>query len=168
MRGASIGLLSVPATPRIDVERTQIVDTNASSISAVMQPAGRDVVKGVLSAAYLKDPSDPQWKDDAGMQRYRSFMAKYMPESDPNNVTAFYGYTTGQLMMKVLDLAADNLTRENIMKQAASLNNVSLDMLLPGASINTSTTYYRVNKQFQMMRFDGRKWERFGAMLTDE
>jgi branched-chain amino acid transport system substrate-binding protein len=145
-----------------------IVDINATSVGAVLQPAGLDASKGVISVNYGKDPLDPQWKDDAGLKRYFEFMAKYYPEGDKNSNFNTYGYSTAELMVRVLKMCGDNLTRENVMKQAASLKDVTGDFSLPGMKINTSPTDYRVNKQLQMMKFNGERWELFGPILEDK
>jgi branched-chain amino acid transport system substrate-binding protein len=145
----------------------QIVDINATSVGAVMKPAGLEAAKGVISVNYGKDPLDPTWKDDAGMKKYFEFMAKYYPEGDKDSNFNTYGYSTAQLLVHVLKQAGDDLTRENVMKQATSLKNVQLDLSLPGIVGNTSPTDYRVNKQLQMMRFNGERWELFGPILED-
>jgi branched-chain amino acid transport system substrate-binding protein len=144
-----------------------IVDINATSVGAVLQPAGLDASKGVISVNYGKDPLDPTWKDDPGLKKYFDFMAKYYPEGDKNSNFNTYGYSTAQLMVQVLQQCGDDLTRENVMKQAASLKDVAGDLALPGMKINTSPTDYRVNKQLQMMRFNGERWELFGPILED-
>jgi branched-chain amino acid transport system substrate-binding protein len=144
-----------------------ILDINATSVGAVMKPAGLEASKGVISVNYGKDPLDPTWKDDAGMKKYFEFMAKYYPDGDKDSSFNAYGYSTSQLMIHVLQKCGDNLTRENVMKQATSLKDVQLDLSLPGILANTSPTDYRVNKQLQMMRFNGERWELFGPILED-
>ncbi|MET4273498.1 MULTISPECIES: ABC transporter substrate-binding protein [unclassified Bradyrhizobium] len=145
----------------------QIVDINATSVGAVMKPAGLDAAKGVISVNYGKDPLDPTWKDDAGLKKYFDFMAKYYPDGDKDSNFNTYGYGTAQLLAHVLQQCGDNLTRENVMKQAASLKDVTSDIALPGIKANTSATDYRVNKQLQMMKFNGERWELFGPILED-
>ncbi|MBR0856342.1 ABC transporter substrate-binding protein [Bradyrhizobium liaoningense] len=145
----------------------QIVDINATSVGAVMKPAGLDAAKGVISVNYGKDPLDPTWKDDPGMKKYFDFMAKYYPDGDKDSNFNVYGYGTAQLLVHVLQQCGDNLTRENVMKQAASLKDVTGDTALPGIKANTSATDYRVNKQLQMMKFNGERWELFGPILED-
>jgi branched-chain amino acid transport system substrate-binding protein len=145
----------------------QIVDINATSVGAVMKPAGLEAAKGVISVNYGKDPLDPTWKDDAGMKKYFEFMAKYYPDGDKDSNFNTYGYATAQMMVHVLQQAGDELTRENVMKQAASLKDFATDIALPGIKANTSPTDYRVNKQLQMMRFNGERWELFGPILED-
>jgi branched-chain amino acid transport system substrate-binding protein len=144
-----------------------ILDINATSVGAVMKPAGLEASKGVISVNYGKDPLDPTWKDDAGMKKYFEFMAKYYPDGDKDSSFNSYGYMTTQLLIHVLKACGDDLTRENVLKQATNLKNVQLDLLLPGISVTTTPTDYRVNKQLQMMKFNGERWEMFGPILED-
>jgi branched-chain amino acid transport system substrate-binding protein len=144
-----------------------ILDINATSVGAVMKPAGLENSKGVISVNYQKDPLDPTWKDDAGMKKFFAFMAKYYPDGDKDSSFNTYGYSTTQLLIQVLKQCGDNLTRENVMKQAANLKAVQLDLTLPGIVSTTSPTDYRVNKQLQMMKFDGERWEGFGPVIED-
>ena len=144
----------------------QIVDINANSVGAVLKPAGLEAAKGLISVGYVKDPSEPA-KDDPGMQRYLDFMQKYYPDGDKASSLNVYGYITAQLLVQVLKQCGDELTRENVLKQATSLHNVELDLLLPGISVSTSPTDYRVNKQLQMVKFDGEHWQAFGPIVTD-
>jgi branched-chain amino acid transport system substrate-binding protein len=144
-----------------------ILDINATSVGAVMKPAGLENSKDVISVNYGKDPLDPTWKDDAGMKKYFDFMAKYYPEGDKDSSFNTYGYSTTQLLIEVLKRCGDDLTRDNVMKQATSLKNVQLDLSLPGIVGNTSPTDYRVNKQLQMMKFNGERWELFGPIIED-
>ena len=145
-----------------------ILDINATSVGAVMKPAGLEASKGVISVNYGKDPLDPTWKDDAGMKKYFEFMAKYYPDGDKDSSFNSYGYVTTQLLIHVLKACGDNLTRENVLKQATHLKNVQLDLLLPGISVSTTPDDYRVNKQLQMMKFNGERWEMFGPILEDK
>jgi branched-chain amino acid transport system substrate-binding protein len=117
-----------------------ILDINATSVGAVMRPAGLENSKGVVSVNYGKDPLDPTWKDDPGMKRYFAFMAKYYPDGDRDSSFNTYGYSTTQLLIEVLKHCGDELTRENVMKQATSLNGVQLDLALPGIVGSTSPT----------------------------
>jgi branched-chain amino acid transport system substrate-binding protein len=151
----------------LDWHPVHILDINATSVGATMQPAGLDASKGVISVNYGKDPLDPTWKDDAGMKKFLDFMAKYYPEGDKNSIFNTYGYSTSQMLVHVLQQCGDDLTRENVMKQATSLKNVVIDLALPGVVGNTSPTDYRVNKQLQMMKFNGERWELFGPILED-
>jgi branched-chain amino acid transport system substrate-binding protein len=144
-----------------------ILDINATSVGAVMQPAGLEASKGVISVNYGKDPLDPTWKDDPGMKKYFDFMAKYFPEGDKNSSFNTYGYSTAQLMVHVLKQCGDDLTRENVLRQATNLKNVQLDLSLPGIVSTTTPNDYRVNKQLQMMKFNGERGEMFGPILED-
>ncbi len=145
-----------------------ILDINATSVGAVMKPAGLENSKGVISVNYGKDPLDPTWKDDAGMKRYFAFMAKYYPEGDRDSSFNTYGYSTTQLLIEVLKRCGDDLTRENVMRQATNLKDVQLDLALPGIVGSTSPNDYRVNKQLQMMKFNGERWELFGPVIEDD
>jgi branched-chain amino acid transport system substrate-binding protein len=178
LRDAGADLLFSASTPKqaaqaikknaeIGWHPVHIVDINATSVGAVLKPAGLEASKGLISVNYGKDPLDPAWKDDPGMKKYFDFMAKYYPDGDKNSNFNTYGYSTTQLLVHVLQQCGDNLTRENVMKQAASLKDVKLDLALPGIAVNTSPSDYRVNKQLQMMRFDGERWELFGPILED-
>jgi ABC-type branched-subunit amino acid transport system substrate-binding protein len=143
-----------------------IINTVATAISAVMKPAGFENSQGILSAGYLKDITDPQWKDDAGMKNYFAFMDKYFPEGDKTNGNTAYGYSVAQTMVQVLKQCGDNLTRENVMKQAASLKDLQQDLFLPGIKINTGPNDFFPLDQLQMMRFKGDHFEFFGPILT--
>jgi branched-chain amino acid transport system substrate-binding protein len=138
------------------------------SIGAVMKPAGLDASEGVLSAGYMKDASDPQWKDDAGMKKFMTFIDKYMPGADKTDSTLVYGYGAAQTLAKVLEMCGDDLSRANVMKQAASLKDFTPDTLLPGVKINTSATDFAPISQLQMQRFKGEKWELFGEIISGD
>jgi branched-chain amino acid transport system substrate-binding protein len=144
-----------------------ILDINASPVSATLKPAGLDISKDIISTNYGKDPGDPQWKDDPGIKAYFAFMDKYYPEGDKLNTVNSYGYGTAELLVRILRQCGDDLTRENVMRQATSLKNVVGSLALPGMSINTSPTDYRINKQMQMMKFNGERWELFGPIIED-
>ena len=151
----------------LDWKPVHIIDINAVSVGAVLKPAGLDNSKGVISVNYMKDALDPTWKDDAGMKKYFAFMAKYYPDGDKDSLFNTYGFTTAQMLIEVLKRCGDDLTRENVMKQATSLKGVQLDLTLPGILGNTSPTDYRVNRQLQMMKFNGERWELFGPIIED-
>jgi ABC-type branched-subunit amino acid transport system substrate-binding protein len=144
-----------------------IVDINASPVSATLKPAGLDISKGIISTNYGKDPGDPQWKDDAGVKAYFAFMDKYYPEGDKLNTVNTYGYSVAELLVQVLHQCGDDLTRENIMRQVTSLKGFVGSLSLPGMSATTSPTDYRINKQMQMMKFNGERWELFGPIIED-
>jgi branched-chain amino acid transport system substrate-binding protein len=145
-----------------------IMSINTSSVGGVLKPAGFDASQGIISVNYGKDPGDPAWDNDPGMKNWHAFMDKYYPEGDKNSSFNTYGYSTAQMLTIVLRNCGDNLTRENVMKQATSLKDVQIDLSLPGILSNTSPTDYRVNKQLQMMRFKGERWEGFGPIITDD
>jgi ABC-type branched-subunit amino acid transport system substrate-binding protein len=138
------------------------------SIGAVMKPAGLDASEGILSAGYLKDASDPQWKDDEGMKKFMTFADKYMPGANISDANLVYGYAAAQAMVQVLKQCGDNLTRENVMKQAASLKDFMPDTLIPGIRIKTSATDFAPIEQLKMMQFKGGKWELFGDIISAE
>ncbi|MDE2329818.1 MAG: ABC transporter substrate-binding protein [Bradyrhizobium sp.] len=138
------------------------------SIGAVMKPAGLEASEGILTAGYLKDASDPQWKDDAGMKKFLAFIDKYMPGANLAELNLAYGYSAAQTMEQVLKQAGDNLTRENVMKQAASLKDFAPDTLIPGIKINTSATDFAPIKQLKMMQFKNGKWDFFGDIIGAE
>src|SRR5438874_2922260 len=144
-----------------------ILDINATSVGAVMKPAGLDISKDIISTNYGKDPGDPQWKDDAGLKAYFAFMDKYYPEGDKLNTVNTYGYSTSELLVHILRQCGDDLTRENVMRQATNLKNFVGSLSLPGMVANTSPTDYRINKQMQMMKFDGEQWQLFGPIIED-
>jgi branched-chain amino acid transport system substrate-binding protein len=138
------------------------------SIGAVMKPAGLDASEGVLSAGYLKDASDPQWKDDEGMKKFMAFVDKYMPGANISDANLVYGYAAAQTMAQVLKQSGDNLTRENVMKQAASLKDFAPDTLIPGIKVNTSANDFAPIEQLKMMRFKNGQWELFGDIISAE
>ncbi len=138
------------------------------SIGAVMKPAGFEASEGILSAGYLKDASDPQWADDEGMKKFKAFIDKYMPGANIADTNLVYGYTASQTMVQVLKQAGDDLTRENVMKQAASLKDFAPDTTLPGIKINTSATDFAPIEQLKMMQFKNGKWELFGDIISAE
>ena len=145
-----------------------IVSNVSSSVGGVIKPAGFENSQGILSAAYAKDGADAQWNNDPGMKKFYEFLAKYDPDANKLDGSVVYGYGAAQTMVKVLEMCGDNLTHENVMKQAASLKNFTPDTLLPGVTINTSATDFAPIKQLQMMRFKGEKWELFGDIITDD
>ncbi|MGY4627808.1 ABC transporter substrate-binding protein [Bradyrhizobium sp. USDA 4486] len=138
------------------------------SIGSVMKPAGVENGQGIISSAYLKDPTDPQWKDDAGMKAWNEFLDKYYPDANRTDNSVVYGYTVAQTLVHVLKQCGDNLTRENIMRQAAGIKDLELGMMLPGIRVNTSTTDFAPLSQLQLMRFKGETWERFGDVISGD
>jgi branched-chain amino acid transport system substrate-binding protein len=142
--------------------------TNVSvSVGSVMKPAGYENSQDILSAAYLKDPKDPQWKNDAAMNEWRAFMTKWYPEGDQEDAATVFGYGVAKGLEQVLRQCKDDLTRENVMKQAANLN-FEIGVYLPGTRIKTSPTDFAPLEQLQMMRFKGESWELFGPIMSGE
>jgi len=145
-----------------------IINNVSSSVGAVMTPAGVDKSVGLVTALYLKDPTDPQWESDPGMQHWHEFMSKYMPGADVSDFNYVYGYGAAQLMTLVLKNCGDDLSRENLMKQATSLKDVTLDVTLPGIKYNTGPDDYFLVEQLQLARFDGTRWVLFGDVIGHE
>jgi branched-chain amino acid transport system substrate-binding protein len=146
----------------------QFLASISNSVGSVLKPAGLENAKGVLSTNYLKDPTDPTWKDDPWIKEWASFMDKYFPEGDKTSTFSVYGYLTAQTMVQVLKQCGDELTRENVMRQAANLKDFELGLLLPGIKINTSPTDYFPVEQMQMSRFNGEHGELFGSVIGGE
>jgi len=152
----------------IDWKALQIVANVSTSVGAVMKPAGFENGQGVLSAHYAKDAGDAQWKDDPGMKKFLAFLDKYYPDADRTNSQVIYGYGAAQTLTRILEMCGDDLTRANIMKQAANLKDFTPDTLLPGVKLNTSATDFAPIEQLQMMRFKGEKWDMFGDVISGE
>ncbi len=136
----------------------------SASVGAVLKPAGFEASQGVISTGYLKDPTDPQWKADAGFKNWVAFVDKYMPGADKTNANLVYGYTVAQGLVEVLKKCGDDLTRENVMKQAASLTDAKFEMLIPGILVNTSATDFAPIQQEQLQKFEGDRWVLFGEI----
>jgi branched-chain amino acid transport system substrate-binding protein len=138
----------------------------STSVAAVLQPAGLDKSVGLVSVAYFKDPTDPAWKDDKAVQEYFGFMKKYYPDGDPADAFNVYGLAVAQTLVQALKQCGDDLTRENIMRQAASIKDLEVPILLPGIRINTGPGDFYPIEQVQLMRFDGKTWVRFGDIVS--
>jgi len=145
----------------------QFVTNVSSSVGGVMKPAGYENDQGILSAAYMKDPKDTQWSNDPAMNEWRAFMTKWYPEGDQEDGATVFGYGVAQGIVQVLKQCKDDLTRENIMKQAANLN-FEIGIYLPGTRIKTSPTDFAPLEQLQMMRFKGESWDLFGPVMSGE
>jgi branched-chain amino acid transport system substrate-binding protein len=143
-----------------------LLNNVSQSIGGVLKPAGLENAKGILSTYYLKDPSDPTFQKDAGYKEWLVFMDKYFPDGDKSSSFTVYGYSVAQTLAQVLKQCGDNLTRENVMKQAASLKDLEFGMLLPGIKINTSATDFYPIEQMQMQRFTGDRWELIGPVMS--
>jgi len=133
--------------------------TNVSvSVSSVLKPAGLENSQNIISAAYLKDPNDPQWKDDAGLKEWRTFMTKWYPEGDLADAATVFGYGVAKGLEQVLRQCGDDLTRENVMSVATNLKDVEVGMLLPGIRLHTSRDDFAPIKEWRLMRFEGSRW----------
>ena|SRR5882724_8598838 len=159
---------AIKKAAEIDWKALQIVANVSASVGSVLKPAGYENSQGLLSAAYAKDASDPQWQTDPGMKKFFALLDKYYPEADRLNSSVVYGYGAAQTLAKILEMCGDDLTRANIMKQAANLKDFTPDTLLPGVKINTSAADFAPIEQLQMMRFKGEKWDLFGDVISGE
>lgn len=143
-----------------------VIATVGSSVSSGLAPAGLDKAVGLVTGAYMKDPSDPQWKNDPAYQDWLAFMNKYMPGSDVSDINNVYGYCAAQTGEHVFRQCGNDLSRENIMRQAANLHDLHEDVLLPGITVNTGPADYHPVKQMQLQRFDGKSWDLFGDVIS--
>ncbi len=162
------GAQSIKKVAEIGWKPLFILNNVAASIGSVMKPAGFENGQDIISANYAKDPTDPQWANDQGIKNFDAFLQKYIPEANRTDGSVMFGYNTAQTMALVLKAAGDNLTRDNMMKQAANLKDVQLEGLLPGIKLNTSATDFAPIEQLQLMKFKGDKWELFGDVLSGE
>jgi branched-chain amino acid transport system substrate-binding protein len=144
----------------------QLLTYTSSSIEAVLKPAGAGAAVGIVSAGFIKDPTDPQWASDPAMQDWRAWMKRYYPGGNPADFMNVIGYSMAQTLVQVLRQCGEDLTRQNVMRQAASLHELELPMLLPGVRIDTATNDYAPLEQVQLMRFDGATWVRFGQLYS--
>jgi branched-chain amino acid transport system substrate-binding protein len=143
------------------------LDFVSSSVAATLEPAGLDKSIGIFSVAILKDPANPQWQDDPAMKEWLAWMNQYFPQGDKRDGANVYAYLVAQTLVQVLKQCGEDLTRDNIMRQAGDLHDLKLPLLLPGITINTSRTDYRPIKQMQPMRFDGKRWELLGELISE-
>ncbi len=146
----------------------QYVNNVSASVGSVMKPAGFDNAQDIITAAYLKDPTDPQWAKDKDFLGWKEFMTKYNPKANLSDASTVYGYAVAHLMEVVLKQCGNELTHANVMKQAANLKNVELPMLLPGIKVNTSPTDFYPLQSVQLSRFKGTTYELFGKVLSNE
>jgi branched-chain amino acid transport system substrate-binding protein len=159
---------AIKKVAELDWHPLQFVVNVSASVGGVIKPAGYENAQGILSAAYAKDGSDPQWDNDPGMKKFIEFLKQYHPEGNKIDGSVVYGYGAAQTLVKVLQMCGDDLTRANVMKQAASLKDFAPDTLLPGVTINTSATDFAPIEQLKMMRFKGEQWELFGDTISGE
>jgi len=178
LQQANVATVLIAATPKFAAQAIRkladmkwnpltLLTNVSSSVGAVIEPAGADKAIGVVSNQYYKDPTDSKWKDDPGIKLWREVMNKYVPGADLNDAFFVYGFGAVMTMIPVLRQCGNDFSRENLMKQATNLKNVSLDLSLPGIVGNTTPDDYRVNKQMQMMKFNGERWELFGPIIED-
>jgi ABC-type branched-subunit amino acid transport system substrate-binding protein len=157
---------AIKKAAEIEWKPLQFLNNVSASVGSVIKPAGYNNAQDIISANYLKDASDPQWNSDAGMKAFYAFMAKDFPEGDRLDNGTVVGYGVSQALVQVLKQCGDNLTRENIMKQAANLHDFRTDVLLPGIKIDTSPTDFAPISSLQLMRFKGERWELFGDVIS--
>jgi branched-chain amino acid transport system substrate-binding protein len=144
------------------------ISSLSASVPMELLPSGMPGSVGLLSRTHIKDPNDPAFESDAGMKEWRAWMSKYLPAEDVRRPIFVAGYNAAGALVQVLKRAGGDLSRENIMRQATNLRDVELPILLPGIKINTSPTDYYPVQQLQLMRFDGKRWVRFGDLVYDE
>jgi len=175
LQGSGADVLLIGATPKFaaqairktfDVGWTPVryMTDVSQSIATVMKPAGLDKSKGVITGVYGKDPTDARWKDDPGFKEYAAFIGKYMTPHDLIDSNAVYGFGAGATMMQVLKQCGNDLSRANVMKQAANLKDLELPMLLPGIKLNTSPDNFSPIRQEALASFNGESWEQFGEL----
>jgi ABC-type branched-subunit amino acid transport system substrate-binding protein len=157
---------AIKKVAEIEWKPLHFLNNVSASVGSVIKPAGYEYSQGIISAAYLKDASDPQWNNDPGMKDFYAFLAKNFPEGDRLDQGTVVGYGVSQTLVQVLKQCGDNLTRDNIMKQAANLKDFRSEVMLPGIKINTSATDFAPLSQLQLMRFKGEKWELFGDVIS--
>lgn len=179
LKAAGVDLLYDSTTPKfaamtikklaeIGWKPTHVLGSVSASVGSVIKPAGFENAQGIVSAAYAKDADDPKWKDDAGRKNWEAFLDKWMPGANKSDGNHVYGYNAAQTLITVLKMCGDDLTRENILKQAQSLKKVQLEMLLPGITLDTGPNDHFPIEQMQLMRFEGERWNTFGDIINGE
>jgi len=177
LQGSGADVLLIAATPKFAAQAirksfdlgwngVRYVSNVSVSVTTILKPAGLDKSKGLITAYYGKDPTDPRWKDDAGMKEWAVFVAKYMSPTELNDANATYAFGAAATMVQVLKQCGNDLSRENVMKQAANLKDLELPLLLPGMEINTSPTNFSPIRQMQLASFDGASWQLFGELIV--
>ena len=176
LQGSGADVLIIAATPKFAAQAirksfdlgwngVRYISNVSPSIATVLKPAGLEKSKGLITGYYGKDPTDKKWADDAGLKQWKEFAGKYLSANDFNDANAAYGFSAAGTMVQTLKQCGDDLSRENIMKQAANLKNLQLPMMLPGQLINTSPTNFSPIRQLQLATFDGESWQLFGDLL---
>jgi branched-chain amino acid transport system substrate-binding protein len=177
LQGAGVDTLIIAATSKAAAQTIRKVYDlgwtperylffGSASIAQTLKPAGIEKCKGLITVGYAKDPTDPRWQDDPGFKEWEAFATKYMTPTDLREGLAVYGFTTAATMVHVLEQCGDDLSRENILRQALAIKDLELPMLLPGVKINTSPNNYFLIRQFQLTRFNGELWEPFGELIS--
>jgi branched-chain amino acid transport system substrate-binding protein len=177
LQGAGVDTLIIAATSKpaaqairkvydLDWTPERYLFFGSASIAQTLKPAGIEKCKGLITVGYAKDPTDPRWQDDPGFKEWEAFAAKYMTPTDLREGLAVYGFTTAATMVHVLEQCGDDLSRENILRQALAIKDLELPMLLPGVKINTSPDNYFLIRQMQLARFNGELWEPFGELIS--
>ena len=159
---------AIRKTAEIGWKPAHFLNNVSASVSATMKPAGLENSQGIISSNYLKDPTDPQWKNDPDIKAWNAFLDKYYADANRADLNVIYGYAVAQTMVQVLKQCGDDLTRANLMKQAASLRDFTVAGLLPGVKINTSPSDFAPISQLQLMKFKGDSWERFGDVISSD
>ena len=162
---AKFAAMAIRRLHELGARMTHYIPSGASSVAGVIQPAGAERAVGTITSAYLKDPNDPAWAGDAGMDGFRAFMAQYLPDADIGDIYYTYGYTVGLALLQILRQCEGEFTRERIMREAANLRGLALPTLLPGILVDTGPKDYRPLQQLQLVRWDGRMWVRFGEVI---
>jgi branched-chain amino acid transport system substrate-binding protein len=157
---------AIKKAAEIEWKPLHVISSVGNSVGATLKPAGLENAKDLVTDFYLKDPTDPQWKDDPGYKDWVAFMDQYYSEGDKTDAGNVIGPCFSQTLVQVLKQCGDELTRENVMRQAANLKDFTVPMLLPGITINTSPTDFAPIKQMQMARFDGERWRLFGPLIS--
>ncbi len=176
LQGSGADVFLIAATPKFAAQAirkafdigwtpTRYMTNVSQTIASVIKPAGMDKSKGIITGAYGKDPTDPRWKDDPGYKQFAEFVAKYMTPNDLIDANAVYGFGAAATMVQALKQCGNDLSRENVMRQAANLKDLELPMSLPGIKINTSPENYSPVRQEQLARFNGESWALFGELL---
>jgi branched-chain amino acid transport system substrate-binding protein len=176
LQGSGADVIVIATTPKFGAQAirktfdlgwtpVRIISNVSSSVNAALKPAGLEKSKGLITATYGKDPNDPRWKDDPGLKEWKDFTTKYMSATEFTDLNAVYGFGAAATMVQVLKQCGNDLSRENIMKEAANIKNLQAPMGLPGATINTSPDNYSPIRQMQLSMFNGESWELFGGLL---
>jgi len=145
-----------------------ILNNVSASIGSVLVPAGVEKAVGAITVAYYKDQNDPQWKDDPAMLEWRAFMGRYYRDGDPKDASNLYGYLAAQIMVQILKQCGNDLTRENVMRQAANIKHFKLPLLLPGMELNTGPNDFFLVQQAQLQKFTGTQWQLFGELMSTD